>query len=70
MAYLARSPEQTAEGLKKWDADGDFFKIAERGPELPYWFSKSYAIKQSVFEVRLLMLLHSSFMNMRRGLLC
>lgn len=54
MAYLARSPEQTDEGLKKWDADGNFFKIAQMGPELPYWFSKSYAMNQSVYEVRLL----------------
>ncbi|KAF2871660.1 glycoside hydrolase [Massariosphaeria phaeospora] len=47
-AYLAKSPEQTPQGLKKWDADGAYFKIAERGPDGPGWFS-SYQGKKDYF---------------------
>ena len=32
-AYLSKSPIQSKEGLQKWDGDGDFFKIAEKGPD-------------------------------------
>ncbi|KAF2261452.1 hypothetical protein CC78DRAFT_583675 [Lojkania enalia] len=32
-AYLARSPKQSKSGLQTWEGDGEFFKIAERGPD-------------------------------------
>lgn len=42
-AYLSRSPEQTRDGLKSWDGDGEYFKIAESHPEDPTsWFYNTY----------------------------
>lgn len=32
IAYLSRSPEQTKEGLQRYQANGEWFKIAEKGP--------------------------------------
>lgn len=32
LAYLSRSPEQTEEGLQKYQADGDWFKIRQTTP--------------------------------------
>ncbi|ORY00156.1 glycoside hydrolase [Clohesyomyces aquaticus] len=37
-AYLAKSPQQTKEGLQTWDGNGDFFKIAQRGPYNDSWW--------------------------------
>ena len=50
-AYLARSPDQSGGGLKKWDANGDYFKIAERGPDMPRWFDNVYKAKRDMYEV-------------------
>ncbi|KAF2798048.1 lytic polysaccharide monooxygenase [Melanomma pulvis-pyrius CBS 109.77] len=39
-AYLSKSPAQTVDGLKTWDGDGDYFKIAEMGPyNKTKWFN-------------------------------
>jgi hypothetical protein len=39
LAYLSKSPDQTPKGLKSYKADGDWFKIHERGPDNDtHWF--------------------------------
>jgi hypothetical protein len=44
-AYLSKSPEQTRTGLQSWDGDGDYFKIADRGPDddESWWGSIGYS---------------------------
>jgi hypothetical protein len=53
-AYLAKSPEQSTEGLRKWDGDGDFFKIEQRGPDddIGWWTSIRYDMDVLYSEVR------------------
>ncbi|KAF1995261.1 lytic polysaccharide monooxygenase [Amniculicola lignicola CBS 123094] len=42
-AYLSKSPTQTREGLQNWDGDGNYFKIAQRGPDTDNgWFTNTY----------------------------
>ena len=52
MAYLTRSPVQTADGLKTWDGDGDYFKIAARGSynETWWWNPSREVINNSVWQ--------------------
>jgi len=50
---LSETPEQTREGLQKWDAAGDNSKLAARGPHPLFWFSKFDARNLSVYDVRL-----------------
>ncbi|KAF2682981.1 lytic polysaccharide monooxygenase [Lentithecium fluviatile CBS 122367] len=48
-AYLARSPEQTRKGLKNWDGDGEYFKIAKTTPDDPRaWFYNTYHSNNTV----------------------
>jgi hypothetical protein len=53
-AYLSRSPEQTPDGLKAWNGDGEYFKIAESHPEDPKnWFYNTYRSNATLNTVRI-----------------